>query len=135
MIRLISDNDVRGQFSRLLRICRQPPWREFWQGLDCNVCTFDELDLPENASDATVWRACQEAEALLITANRNADGVDSLGVTIREQNKSDFLPVLTLADPRRVLHDQEYAEAVVERLFEILMDIDLLRGTARLFMP
>jgi hypothetical protein len=135
MTRIMSDNDVLGQVRRIADICESPPWLEFWHDLGCDRCTFQELGLAIDATDAAIWHACQDADVLLITANRNADGIDSLGVTIREHNRPDFLPVLTLADPDRVLHDHEYAESVVERLFEILMDIELLRGTARLFLP
>jgi hypothetical protein len=43
--------------------------------------------------------------------------------------------VLTLADPDRVGRDARYAEGVVERLFDILIDVDTLRGTGRLYLP
>ncbi len=54
---------------------------------------------------------------------------------IRQWNDPNCLPVLTLSDPRRVARDREYAEAVVERLIQILLEIDLARGTGRLFLP
>jgi hypothetical protein len=40
-----------------------------------------------------------------------------------------------LADPDRIQRDRQYAEAVVERLFDILIDPDALRGTGRLSLP
>ena len=44
-------------------------------------------------------------------------------------------PVPTLANDQRVLRDRPYAEAVADRLLEILFDIDNYRGTGRLYVP
>jgi hypothetical protein len=71
----------------------------------------------------------------MITGNRNAEGPESLEMTIRQRNTPDCLPVLTLADPDRIQRDRQYAEAVVERLFDILIDSGVLRGTGRLYLP
>jgi hypothetical protein len=103
--------------------------------LECVPCTFADLGLAENATDAAVWQACQENGVLLITGNRDATDPDSLEVTICERNRRDNLPVLTLANPRRIMRDRTYAEAVVERLFEILIDIEMYRGAGRLYLP
>ena len=135
MRRIVSDNDVRGYVARLVRICESDTWREFWRDLDCVVYTFGDLELSADSSDAEVWRACQAGEAVLITANRHADEEDSLEATIRRSNNPTCLPVLTLSDPRRIRRDREYAELVAERLLEILIDIDLKRGTGRLYLP
>jgi hypothetical protein len=78
MVRIMSDNDVQGHVKHLVDICQELPWAEFWSGLDCVLYTFKDLGLPESASDAQVWHACQEHEVLLITANRNALRDDSL---------------------------------------------------------
>lgn len=135
MLRIMSDNDVHGLVNRLLDIRQTPYWSEYWQNLDCLLCTFKDFQLPVNAADAVVWQVCQDNEVVLITANRNEEGADSLGVTIRHRNRSDCLPVLTLADPDRVARDRAYAEAIVERLLDILGDIDVYRGTGRLYLP
>ncbi len=54
---------------------------------------------------------------------------------IRQHNNDQCLPVLTLADPDRIFRDRRYADAVVERLLEILFDLDNLRGSGRLYLP
>jgi hypothetical protein len=72
---------------------------------------------------------------VLITANRNSEGEDSLERASQRLNRPDSLPVLTLADPDRVLADREYAEKVAGQVLEILFDLDHLRGTRRLFVP
>lgn len=135
MLRIMSDNDVQGHVSRLMDICQSAAWVELWRGLDCVLCTFEDFDLSADASDAAIWQTCQDNEVLLITGNRNAEGPESLEVTIRERNTSDSLPVLTLAAPDRIGRDAHYAEWVVERLFDILIDVDVLRGTGRLYLP
>jgi len=135
MVRIMSDNDVRGHVSRLMDICQGGPWAELWDELECAVCTFGDLDLLEDATDAAVWQACQQGGVLLITGNRNAEGPESLEITIRQRNTPNSLPVLTLADPDRIARDRVYAESVVERLFDVLIDIEMLRGAGRLFLP
>jgi hypothetical protein len=135
MTRIMSDNDVRGHVVRLLQICHSSSWNEIWIELSIDVFAFDDLGLDENASDATVWRTCQEHRVLLITANRNAHGPESLEVTIRNENASECLPVLTLSNRDRIANDRMYAEAVVERLIEIIMDLENYRGAGRLFLP
>jgi predicted nuclease of predicted toxin-antitoxin system len=131
----MSDNDVTGHFRRLLEICQSAEWADFWQALGCEICTFADVGLSPNAKDAEVWRVCQARDVVLITGNRNAEGSDSLETTIRSRNSPQCLPVLTLADPDRVLQDRRYAEAAVERLMEILLGIESLRGAGRLYLP
>ena len=75
-------------------------WRELWFDLSISVESFESLGL---RSDATIWRTCQEQKLILITANRNADGPSSLETVIRDENQPESLPVMTLADARRVL--------------------------------
>ncbi len=135
MLRIISDNDVLGHVSRLMDVCEAPPWTELWNDLECVLCTLEDLNLTDDVTDAVLWQACQDHEIVLITGNRNADGPESLEVTIRQRNRPDCLPVLTLADPDRIARDPGYRELVVERLFDVLIDIDSLRGTGRLYLP
>jgi hypothetical protein len=99
------------------------------------LCTFEDFDLPVDATDAAIWQACQDHDLLLITGNRNAEGPESLEMTMRQRHAAPCLPVLTLADPDRIQRERPYAEAVVERLFDILIDPDALRGTGRLYLP
>jgi hypothetical protein len=132
---LLSDHDVQGHVSRLMDICQLPPWVDLWPELECAICTFEEFALPVDATDAAIWQVCQDHNILLITGNRNAASPASLEMTIRQRHASNCLPVLTLADPDRILHDRHYVESIVERLFDILIDPDALRGTGRLYLP
>lgn len=45
------------------------------------------------------------------------------------------VPVITIADPKRLLRSRPYAEASAIRLLDYLEHIDTLRGTERLFIP
>jgi len=135
MLKIMADNDVVGHVRALVQICESPPWDEFWHEVECEFLTLVDLDLAEDATDAEIWYACQKGEIVLITGNRNANHPESLEITIRQQNDKECLPVITLADRDRIIRDRAYAEIVVERLLEILFDLDNLRGTGRLFVP
>ncbi len=135
MRRIMADNDVVGQVRTLVQLCESAPWDEFWRGARCELQTFADLGLAEDATDAQLWWACQKNDVLLITGNRNAEGPESLETTIRRHNDERCLPVLTLADQDRIARESRYAETVVERLLEIFFDLDNLRGTGRLYLP
>lgn len=135
MLKIMADNDVVGHVRALVQICESPPWDEFWHEVECEFLTLADLGLAEDATDAEIWNACQENEIVLITGNRNAEQPESLEMTIRQDDDETSLPVITLADRDRIMRDRVYAERVVERLLEILFDLDNLRGTGRLFVP
>jgi hypothetical protein len=117
MQRILSDHDVQGHVSRFMDICQRPPWVGLWHELACVLCTFEDFDLSNDATDTTIWHTCQNHDILMITGNRNAEGPKSLEMTIRQHNTPNCLAILTLADPDRIQRDRLYAEAVVERLF------------------
>ena len=131
----MADNDVGGQLRVLVQLCEAEPWDGIWHELECELQTFDDVGLAPDASDAEVWRTCQQYDIVLITGNRNAEGRQSLEATIRAENEQLHLPVLTLADQDRFVRDRSYAELAVERMLEILLDINSFRGTGRLYFP
>jgi hypothetical protein len=92
------------------------------------VYTFANVGLPAEASDAVVWHLCQQRQLLLITANRNKDGEDSLEATIRMANTPSSLPVFTLADANHFRQSKPYADRVAEKLLEYFLDIDAYRA-------
>jgi hypothetical protein len=57
-----------------------------------------------------------------------------LEATIRNENRPDSLPVITIADTDRVLQDRLYAEMVAERLLENLIALDDFRGAGRIYV-
>src|SRR5258708_3758010 len=99
---IMADNDIQGQMYTLVLLLRSETWREIWASLNLSVRTFEELSLPTDVSDATLWHACQKQEVVLITGNRNNDGEDSLQATIQTNATSTSLPVFTISEPRKV---------------------------------
>ena len=132
---LLADVNAEGHLDALLAVCRSPDWIEYWSYLQVSVERFSDLGLPANVSDDVLWRTCQQRELLLVTANRNQDGPDSLGVTIALEGTADSLPVLTLGDAGRLLTDGDYCRAAAARLIEIIEDLDIVRGSGRLWLP
>ena len=49
-----------------------------------------------DASDRLVWRYAQENQMMILTANRNMKGENSLEQVMREENTADSFPVLTI---------------------------------------
>jgi hypothetical protein len=54
---------------------------------------------------------------------------------IREENTVDSLPVITIGDADRFLADRVYRNRCVDRILEILLDIETWMGVGRLFVP
>ena len=132
---ILADINIEGIMVHLGRIWLTDTWRELWFELSISVESFESLGLRSDATDATIWRTCQEQKLILITANRNADGPSSLEIVIRDENQPESLPVITLADARRVLRERAYAERTAVQILDYLMRIDEVRGTGRLFVP
>jgi hypothetical protein len=132
---ILADNDVAGQVATLLNILEGHYWGDLWKEMNLTFHTFEEVGLSEDDPDSKIWRRCQELEIVLITANRNADGPESLELTIRRENEPTSLPVLTLSDSKRVEADREYAERTAVGLIDYLFRIDDIRGTGRLYLP
>ena len=132
---IMADNNIQGQVDILVYLLESETWRELWNHLELIVYTFDDLGLLPGDPDAVVWDSCQRNEIVLITNNRNDDGPDSLETTLRTRNTATSLPVLTLADAEHVRNSGAYATRVVERLIDILLEIDNYRGTGRLYLP
>ncbi|MBC8876824.1 MAG: ACP S-malonyltransferase [Planctomycetes bacterium] len=132
---IVPDANCEGHFRVLLRLLHNESRREFWHFLNLAVLTFDELGLPADASDRQVWETCQQREVVLITANRTAEGTDSLEAVIQTSNTRASLPVVTLANVERIRRDRNYAAEVADRLLDYLFDIESFRGVGRVFVP
>jgi hypothetical protein len=132
---LLTDVNIERHFHLLVRLLEQEPWTEFWAHLNLRALEFHDLGLASDATDLNVWQTCQREELALLTANRNLRGGDSLEAAIRTLNTPRSLPVFTLGDADRILHDRVYADRVVDRLIDYLLDIDRYRGTGRLYLP
>ena len=128
---IMADHDIEGQVRAWLRLLTSPAWYEVWHGLAMRVESFASLRLPENTPDTALWQFCQTQQIILITGNRNKAGTDAREAVIEQNNTPTSLPVLT----PRVLSSRAYAERVVTRLLEVLLDVEQYRGTGRLYLP
>jgi hypothetical protein len=132
---IVGDANISGHIKVLHSMLVAASWREVWASLGYRLYSFEDLGLAADDPDVLVWATCQREEVALVTDNRNEDGPDSLGATIRACNTPTSLPVFTLADATRFLTSKDYAQEVVESLLEYLLDIDAYRGTGRLYLP
>ena len=132
---LLADHNIAGLLLGIEELFSSGPWAELWIGSEIKVYTFADLKLSERATDLEVWEVCRSLGLLLVTGNRNAQSPESLDAVIRSRSDLESLPVLTIGDTDRLARDRLYAQLVGIRLIEIVMDLDLYRGTGRLFVP
>jgi hypothetical protein len=132
---ILSDVNIRGHVDFLVAAMQSGSWKSIWQELNLKYVTFADVGLDPAVNDAVVWQVCQDQEFVLITSNRNQSGADSLESALRERAWPDSLPVLTISDAERFRHDRAYVEQVIESLLDILLDIQVYRGTGRLYLP
>jgi predicted nuclease of predicted toxin-antitoxin system len=102
--------------------------------LSIRFLTLQEAGLAANTKDRIIWRFSQSNQMILLTANRNAKGEDSLEQTIREEATSQSLPVVTIGNLDRLV-EREYREQCSARLADIVFSIDNYLGVSRLFIP
>lgn len=95
-----------------------------------HIVTFVELSLPFETSDREVWEFVQKHRMLLLTANRNKDGEESLAHAILEQNQAASYPVVTIANADRMV-ERDYRIRCATKLAEICLDIGRYFGTGR----
>ena len=132
---LLADEHADAHLRALVQVCGGPRWREIWSTTNVRTYGFADLKLSQGISDLVLWQFCQSEGLLLVTANRNGRGADSLDATIRLHGIATSLPVLTIANERLMLVDRSYAERAGIRLLEILLELDQFLGTGRLFLP
>jgi Domain of unknown function (DUF5615) len=125
------DYNLDGYALIFLGILTKNGWLEF---SSVQFVTFREVGLAMESSDREVWRYAQDHQMMILTANRNMKGKDSLEQVMREENTEDSFPVLTIGSLDR-LSESDYRERCTERLIEIAVDLDNYKGAGRLFIP
>jgi hypothetical protein len=132
---ILVDVNIQGQMELVGHVLRSPEWSEVWSSLRLPLLTFADIGLANNTKDLEIWRHCQARQWVLVTANRNYEGPDSLEEAIRTLNTPECLPIFTLADPDELLRSRSYRERVAVRLLEYLLEIDRFLGTGRIYLP
>ena len=128
---ILVDHNLRGQALLLWGMLAAEGWLTL---LSLRLVTFEDVGLPVNSSDRTVWQFAQTNRMLLLTGNRSMKGPHSLEQTIREENTATSLPVITVSSANR-LDERLYRERCGSRLIEIILDLDNYLGVGRLFIP
>ncbi len=126
------DHNLGGHAEILLGNIASQGWLEL---LPIRFVTFKEMNLSIESNDRVVWRTAQANQMILLTANRSMKGEDSLEQVLREENSVDSFPVITIGDADRFLADRAYRNRCVDRILEVVLDIQTWMGIGRLFIP
>ncbi len=84
MIGILVDHNIEGQAALLWSALLAEGWLDL---IPLRLVRFADAGIAHNSPDRVVWRAAQDQHLLLLTANRNMQGEDSLERTIREDNR------------------------------------------------
>jgi predicted nuclease of predicted toxin-antitoxin system len=126
------DHNLRGHAVILLGSLTASGWLEL---ISIRFVLFEEVGLSIDSDDRVVWQFAQANQMILLTANRSMKGKNSLEQVMREENTSTSLPVVTIGNIDRLLAEPDYRESCVNRLVDIVVDIEDYRGTRRIFIP
>jgi hypothetical protein len=133
---LMMDNHATAYVRYLIRLLTEDDtYRQFWEGLQCRLLTLESCGLEASSPDSLIWHYCQREQVVLVTANRNSEGPDSLEETIKNHNLPTSLPVVTLANVARIGSEHSYAVHTAEVLLQYLVDIESVRGSGRIYVP
>jgi len=129
---ILVDHNLRGHSVVLAGSLVASGWLEL---ISIRFVLFEEVGLEVNSNDRVVWRCAQANKMILLTANRSMKGKDSLEQVMREENTQTSLPVITIGNIDRLLAEPEYRHRCVNRLVDIVVDIEDYRGARRIFIP
>ncbi|WP_026796069.1 MULTISPECIES: DUF5615 family PIN-like protein [Planktothrix] len=130
-VNFLVDFNLDGYAVVLLGILIKRGWLDL---INIEFVTFREAGLSKNSSDRVVWDYAQANQMMVLTANRNMKGKDSLEQVMRDHNSLSSFPIVTIGDISRI-DETEYREQCVDRLVEIAINIDNYMGVGRLFIP
>ncbi|MBE9062706.1 DUF5615 family PIN-like protein [cf. Phormidesmis sp. LEGE 11477] len=126
------DHNLRGHSVILAGSLVASDWLEI---IPIRFVLFEEVDLATTSDDRVVWQYAQDNQMILITANRSMKGKDSLEQVMREENTPTSLPIVTIGNIDRLMAEPNYRERCVDRLVDIVIDIEDYKGARRIFIP
>lgn len=130
---VLSDHNCGGQAEAIFETLR---WYTDLGWVPLELRFFQDIGISETSSDEFVWKLCQTNDYILLTGNRSMrDGDFSLEATMRRLYHPNIIPVVTIGNLKRVLKDPIYRYLCAEKLAEIALDVNVHRGTMRLFIP
>lgn len=110
VITILVDHTIEGLAALLWSTLHAEGWADLL--LLC-LARFADVRLPHAGTDREVWHFAQ-ARQMLLTANRNMIGEDSLEQTIRRENHATALPAVTISKVARTV-EATYREQCVTR--------------------
>jgi hypothetical protein len=131
VITLLADHNIEGQSALLWATLTTEGWIDM---IPMRLARFEDVGLARDSTDRDVWHFVQVQGMLLLTANRNMDGEDSLEQTIRNENRAQSLPVITISKIDQMV-ESSYRVRCAIRLAEIVLYLPDYLGTGRLFIP
>jgi predicted nuclease of predicted toxin-antitoxin system len=131
LLKFLSDHDIEGYAQLLWGTLASVGWLDLMR---LELATFREVSLSTRSNDREVWRFAQANGLILITNNRNMKDENSLEQTIREENQTNSLPVLTIGNVER-LAELSYREQCADALVAISLDLENCRGRGRIYIP
>lgn len=134
---LLADSNVEGHQARIGELLARSGLWSVLAELGLEFATLDDVGLPPDIDDRTLWEYCQQENWVLFTDNRNDDGETSLQATLTTFWASGALPVLTLADKKKFEQNAEYRERVASDVAELLFGIfeNEFRDRDRIYVP
>ena len=132
MIKILIDRSMEGPASILWGMLCVEGWVTFFP---LKLKALVEVGLPETASDQEVWRFAQNHQMILLTGSRSLESGDVLENLIRQEHTSSAWPVLTITQLNLITTDRNYQELCLDRLLEILENINSYKGKGRIFLP
>jgi len=130
-MKVLLDHHMKKQGILLWSIMENAGWLKL---IDIPKLTFADIGMPIDAPDREIWRFAQEHQLILLTANRNDKGTDSLAQTIREENTPVSLPVLTIGVLDR-MNESNHRKQCAEKILDIFMNIENYLGAGRIYIP
>ena len=130
-MRFLVDYNLTGDALLLEETLITEGWLELFS---IRFLIFKDVGLPMESSDRVVWDFAQANQMILLTANRNMKGDDSLEQTMREQNTATSFPIITIGNPDR-MDENIYRQQCALRLIDILINLENYLGAGRLFIP
>ena len=128
---ILVDYNLTGYIELLQGALAKDGWLEL---LSLKFSTLEQVGLKPDCNDQIIWRFVQTNKMLLITANRNAKGEDSLEQTIRREANSQSLPIITIANLDRLM-EKDYRDRCGLRLVEVAFSLENYLGVGRIFIP
>lgn len=130
-MKVLVDHDIEGHAVRLWQQLAGQGWLDL---IEINMVTFLDVGLDINSSDREVWRFAQANAMILLTNNRNMKDKDSLEQTLRDENSTTSLPVLTISNVDR-LRQKTYCLACATEIVEVVLYLEDYLGRSRVFIP